>query len=136
VESTLAFPNISIEEARQQLQRQDEVLRSFPEVTSVLGKIGRADTPTDPAPLSMVETVVQLKPRSEWRTKYVRRWYVGSTPEFIRPLLNWLQPEFVPMTREDLVQEMNARRAPPPLLALRRSRSALWRTSASHLGLR
>ncbi|MBK6690541.1 MAG: efflux RND transporter permease subunit [Deltaproteobacteria bacterium] len=103
------FPNISIEEARQQLRRQDEVLRSFPEVTSVLGKIGRADTPTDPAPLSMVETVVQLKPRSEWRTKYVRRWYVGSTPEFMRPLLNWLQPEFVPMTREDLVQEMNAR---------------------------
>ncbi len=103
------FPNISIEEARQQLRRQDEVLRSFPEVQSVLGKIGRADTPTDPAPLSMVETVVQLKPRSEWRTKYVRRWYVGSTPEFMRPLLNWLQPEFVPMAREDLVQEMNAR---------------------------
>lgn len=103
------FPNISIEEARQQLRRQDEVLRSFPEVQSVLGKIGRADTPTDPAPLSMVETVVQLKPRSEWRTKYVRRWYVGSTPEFMRPLLNWLQPEFVPMTREDLIQEMNAR---------------------------
>lgn len=103
------FPNISIEEARQQLRRQDEVLRSFPEVQSVLGKIGRADTPTDPAPLSMVETVVQLKPRSEWRTKYVRRWYVGSTPEFMRPVLNWLQPEFVPMTREDLVQEMNAR---------------------------
>ena len=103
------FPNISIEEARQQLRRQDEVLRSFPEVQSVLGKIGRADTPTDPAPLSMVETVVQLKPRSEWRTKYVRRWYVGSTPEFMRPVLNWLQPEFVPITREDLVQEMNAR---------------------------
>lgn len=103
------FPNISIEEARQQLRRQDAVLGSFPEVTSVLGKIGRADTPTDPAPLSMVETVVQLKPRSEWRTKYVRRWYVGSTPEFMRPLLNWAQPEFVPMTREDLVQEMNAR---------------------------
>ncbi len=103
------FPNISIEEARQQLRRQDEVLRSFPEVESVLGKIGRADTPTDPAPLSMVETVVQLKPREEWRTKYVRRWYVGRTPQLMRPLLNWLQPEFVPMTREDLIQEMHAR---------------------------
>jgi copper/silver efflux system protein len=103
------FPNISIEEARQQLRRQDEVLRSFPEVRSVLGKIGRADTPTDPAPLSMVETVVQLKPRVEWRTKYVRRWYVGSTPEFMRPLFNWLQPEFVSLTREELIQEMNAR---------------------------
>ena len=103
------FPNLSIEEARQQLRRQDEVLRSFPEVESVLGKIGRADTPTDPAPLSMVETVVQLKPRGDWRTKHVRRWYVGSTPEFMRPLLNWIQPEFVPKSREDLIQEMNAR---------------------------
>jgi copper/silver efflux system protein len=102
------FPNISIEEARQQLRKQDEVLRSFPEVQSVLGKIGRADSPTDPAPLSMVETVVQLKPRGEWPTQYVRRWYVGSTPEFLRPLLNWLQPEFAPMTREQLVQKMNA----------------------------
>ncbi len=103
------FPNISIEEARTQLKRQDEILRSFPEVVSVLGKIGRADTPTDPAPLSMVETVVQLKPHAEWRTRYNRRWYVGTTPEFLRPLLNWFQPEFEPMTREDLVQEMNAR---------------------------
>jgi Cu(I)/Ag(I) efflux system membrane protein CusA/SilA len=103
------FPNIAIEEARQQLRRQDEVLRSFPEVQSVLGKVGRAETPTDPAPLSMVETLVRLKPRSEWRTQYVRRWYVGRTPEFMRPLLNWLQPEFVPITRDDLTQEMNAR---------------------------
>lgn len=103
------FPNISIEEARKQLQKQDAVLRSFPEVQSVLGKIGRAETPTDPAPLSMVETAIRLKPRSAWRTKYVKRWYVGTTPEFLRPALAYLQPEFVPMTREELVQEMNAR---------------------------
>lgn len=103
------FPNISIEEAKKQLKYQDEVLRGFPEVVSVLGKIGRAETPTDPAPLSMVETAVRLKPRSEWRTKYVRRWYVGTTPQFLRPLFNWIQPEFMPMTREDLVAEMNAR---------------------------
>ncbi len=103
------FPNISIEEARTQLRRQDGILRSFPEVLSVLGKVGRADTPTDPAPLSMVETVVRLKPHEQWRTKYVRRWYVGTTPVFLRPLLNWVQPEFVVMSREDLVQEMNER---------------------------
>ena len=103
------FPNISIEEARTQLKHQDQILRGFPEVISVLGKIGRADTPTDPAPMSMVETVVQLKPHGEWRTKYSRRWYVGTTPQFLRPVLNWLQPEFEPMSREDLVQEMNAR---------------------------
>jgi Cu(I)/Ag(I) efflux system membrane protein CusA/SilA len=102
------FANISIEEARLQLQRQDRILRSFSEVQSVLGKVGRADTVTDPAPLSMIETVVRLRPASEWPTKYVRRWYVGRTPLFLRPLLNWLQPEFVPKTREDIAEQMNA----------------------------
>jgi copper/silver efflux system protein len=102
------LPTISIEEARQQLRRQDQILKGFPEVLSVLGKVGRADTPTDPAPLSMVETVVRLKPPAEWRTKYVRRWYVGRTPPALRPLFAYFQPEFVPMTRDDLVAEMNA----------------------------
>lgn len=103
------FPNIAIEEAREQLRRQDEILRRFPEVASVLGKVGRADSPTDPAPLSMVETVVRLHPREKWRTKYVKRWYVGRTPRALRPLLTAIWPEFVPMTREDLVQEMSAK---------------------------
>ncbi|MEI8257685.1 MAG: efflux RND transporter permease subunit, partial [Deltaproteobacteria bacterium] len=103
------LPNVSIEEARRMLQRQDQILRSFPEVESVLGKVGRADTPTDPAPLSMVETVVRLRPRERWRTHYVRRWYVGRTPAFIRPLLSRIWPEFEPMDREDLVREMNSR---------------------------
>jgi len=103
------LPGLSIEEARRQLQRQDAILRSFPEVEAVLGKAGRAETPTDPAPLSMFETVVKLKPRAQWRTRYVRRWYVGRTPAFMRPLFNWLEPEFAPMTRDDLVAEINAR---------------------------
>jgi copper/silver efflux system protein len=103
------FPNIAIEEARQQLRRQDEVLRSFPEVLSVLGKIGRAETPTDPAPLSMVETVVRLRPHTEWRKKHVQRWYSGKVPGFLEPLFEKLAPEEVPMRREDLVAEMNAR---------------------------
>jgi len=103
------LPTISIEEARRQLQRQDAILREFPEVERVLGKAGRAETPTDPAPLPMFETMVKLRPRAQWRTRYVRRWYVGRTPVFLRPALNWLQPEFVPMTREQLIQEMNQR---------------------------
>ncbi|MFO0646469.1 MAG: efflux RND transporter permease subunit [Polyangiales bacterium] len=107
------LPNISIEEAKNQLQRQDAILRSFPEVESVLGKVGRAETPTDPAPMSMVETVVRLKPRAAWRTTYVRRWYVGRTPAFLRPVLERIWPEFVPMSREDLAAEMNARMQMP-----------------------
>ncbi|MCZ6779660.1 MAG: CusA/CzcA family heavy metal efflux RND transporter [Acidobacteria bacterium] len=66
------FPGISITKARELLQQTDKILISFPEVKSVLGKIGRADTATDPAPLSMIETTVQLKPVSEWRPGMTR----------------------------------------------------------------
>jgi len=61
------FPGISITKAREVLQQTDKILRTFPEVESVFGKIGRADTATDPAPLSMIETTVVLKDPSEWR---------------------------------------------------------------------
>ena len=61
------LPGISIEKGREILQRTDRIIAGFPEVKHVLGKIGRADTATDPAPLTMVETHVILKDRSEWR---------------------------------------------------------------------
>jgi copper/silver efflux system protein len=61
-----AVPGISITEATKILQIQDRILRKFPEVESVFGKAGEADTPTDPAPLSMFETVLQLKPPDQW----------------------------------------------------------------------
>jgi Cu(I)/Ag(I) efflux system membrane protein CusA/SilA len=63
-----AVPGISITEATRVLQIQDRILRRFPEVESVFGKAGQADTATDPAPLSMFETVVQLKPPEHWPT--------------------------------------------------------------------
>jgi Cu(I)/Ag(I) efflux system membrane protein CusA/SilA len=62
-----ALPGMSVTEAQRLLQIQDRVLRGFPEVEHVFGKAGRATTPTDPAPLSMVETTVVLKPESAWR---------------------------------------------------------------------
>jgi Cu(I)/Ag(I) efflux system membrane protein CusA/SilA len=61
-----AVPGISITEATKTLQIQDRILQKFPEVETVFGKAGEADTPTDPAPLSMFETVVQLKPANQW----------------------------------------------------------------------
>ena len=61
------FPGISITKAREILQQTDKILATFPEVKSVFGKIGRAETATDPAPLSMVETTIVLKDPSEWR---------------------------------------------------------------------
>ncbi|HKJ83090.1 MAG TPA: efflux RND transporter permease subunit [Mariprofundaceae bacterium] len=60
------LPGISITKAKELLQQTDRILRTFPEVESVFGKAGRADTSTDPAPLSMLETVIHLKPHSEW----------------------------------------------------------------------
>jgi len=62
------FPGISIGKAEQVLQQTDKLISTVPEVKSVFGKIGRADTATDPAPLSMVETTIQFKPQSEWRS--------------------------------------------------------------------
>jgi Cu(I)/Ag(I) efflux system membrane protein CusA/SilA len=61
------LPGISITKAKELLQQTDKIIKTFPEVKTVFGKIGRADTPTDPAPLTMIETTIQLKPRSEWR---------------------------------------------------------------------
>jgi len=61
------LPGISVSEAQRLMQAQDRILREFPEVETVLGKAGRAETSTDPAPFSMMETIVVLKPQSRWR---------------------------------------------------------------------
>jgi len=60
------FPGISITKAKELLQQTDKILKTFPEVKHVFGKVGRADTATDPAPLSMIETTISLKPKEQW----------------------------------------------------------------------
>jgi len=87
------LPGLSVTEARRILESQDKIIKSFPEVDTVFGKAGRADTSTDTAPLSMVETTIQLKPRSEWRKKRVQ--FLGI------PL--WKET----ISEEDLIREMN-----------------------------
>lgn len=62
------LPGISIGKARQLLQQTDRLIKTVPEVATVFGKVGRAETATDPAPLTMIETTIQLKPREQWRT--------------------------------------------------------------------
>jgi Cu(I)/Ag(I) efflux system membrane protein CusA/SilA len=104
----ITFPNISVEEAKRALQFQDRLLRQYPEVISVFGKIGRSETATDPAPLSMVETVVRLKPRAEWRTIHVERFYAGW-PRFLQAAVRPLFPDERPRTTEELFAEMNDR---------------------------
>jgi Cu(I)/Ag(I) efflux system membrane protein CusA/SilA len=98
------LPGISVAQAEALLQRQDQLLKSFPEVERVFGKAGRAETSTDPAPFSMMETVVVLKPAAEWRTR--ARWY-SRWPDFIKPVFRPLWPET--LSWDELVNEMNAR---------------------------
>ncbi|WP_404395240.1 efflux RND transporter permease subunit [Pseudoalteromonas phenolica] len=61
------YPGISIGKARELLQQTDKLIRTVPEVENVFGKVGRAETATDPAPLTMIETFIQLKPQDQWR---------------------------------------------------------------------
>ena len=101
-----AVPGMSVTEASRILQTQDKILSQFPEVESVFGKIGRAESPTDPAPLSMVETTVLLKPREEWRQVRQDRWHSGWAPDFLRDWLREVWPETRPMTWDELVADM------------------------------
>lgn len=67
------FPGVSVGKAQQLLQQTDKLIKSVPEVARVFGKIGRADTATDPAPLTMMETTILFKPKSEWREGMTRK---------------------------------------------------------------
>ncbi len=101
------FPGISIEEAKGALQRQNRVLRAFPEVDAVFGKVGRAETATDPAPITMVETTVRLRPVSTWRIVEQRRWYSSWAPGWLRSALATIWPDRRRITWEELTAEMN-----------------------------
>jgi len=78
------LPGISITKAKELLQQTDKIIKTFPEVETVFGKIGRADTPTDPAPLSMIETTIQLKPEDEWREGMTREKLVEKLDEAVK----------------------------------------------------
>ena len=97
------LPGISVTEAEKLLQTQDRILKSFPEVERVFGKAGRAETSTDPAPFSMMETTVVLKPEDQWRKK--PRWYSSWAPELLASLLRPLWPDRI--SYEELVEEMD-----------------------------
>jgi len=98
------LPGLSVTEASRLLQVQDRILKSFPEVERVFGKAGRAETSTDPAPFSMMETTVILKPPAEWRHK--PRWYSSWSPEWLNNLL-WRRVWPDRLSWDDLITEMN-----------------------------
>jgi Cu(I)/Ag(I) efflux system membrane protein CusA/SilA len=96
------LPGISVTEAQALMQKQDQVLKGFPEVERVFGKSGRIESSTDPAPFSMMETVVLLKPEREWRK--VRRWY-SWLPDVLEGPLRPFWPDHV--SYEQLIDEMD-----------------------------
>jgi Cu(I)/Ag(I) efflux system membrane protein CusA/SilA len=101
-----ALPGISVSEAQRVVSEQDKIIKAFPEVETVFGKAGRAETSTDTAPLSMFETTIVLKPKSEWRKN--KRWY-SVLPEFAKAPLQRIWPETI--SEEQLVDEMNEKLA-------------------------
>ncbi len=102
------FAGISIEKARRAMQRQHLTIMQFPEVASVHGKAGRAETATDPAQLDMIESVITLRPRVQWPARHEHRWYSDRAPEWIKPLLRILWPDQRARTLTELSRDLDA----------------------------
>ncbi len=103
-----SVPSISRQEVFRIINIQDRILAQFPEVESVFGKAGRAETATDPAPMSMIETFIILKPEEEWRKIKEKRFYSDwNIPEFLKDLLRRLFPEERNITYTELIREMD-----------------------------
>jgi Cu(I)/Ag(I) efflux system membrane protein CusA/SilA len=104
------LPGLSVTKAKELLQQTDRIIRQFPEVHHVFGKIGRAETATDPAPMMMIETTIMLKPEEEWRQVPTHRFYSGwpKWTEFLKVPLRWGWPEMAHISPEQLIDELNA----------------------------
>src|SRR5882672_11530940 len=98
------LPGISIRQAEQLLQASDHIIGQFPEVDHVLGKAGRAETATDPAPLSMLGTGIILKPPAAWR--HVATWYFPRAPGWAKRVFRHVTPDTI--STEELVSQMNS----------------------------
>ncbi|MBK8480179.1 MAG: efflux RND transporter permease subunit [Proteobacteria bacterium] len=96
-------PGMSVAAAQAALQVQDKLLVAFPEVERVFGKAGRASTPTDPAPFSMMETTILLRPEAQWRER--PRWYSSWAPEWLKGALRAFWRDRI--SEDALIAEMN-----------------------------
>ncbi len=96
-------PGMSVAEAQKALQVQDKILKTFPEVERVFGKAGRANTSTDPAPFTMMETTIILKPESQWRE--APRWYSSWAPGWLKPVLRPIWRDRI--SQDELENQMN-----------------------------
>ncbi|MBN8646057.1 MAG: efflux RND transporter permease subunit, partial [Planctomycetes bacterium] len=109
------LPQASLSQAVEVNSKQDLAIATVPEVESVVGKIGRAESALDPAPIGMMESIVILKPESEWRTKKVERFFSGW-PSFVRTPLSWIWSEERRFTKQEILAELQERTAIPGVL--------------------
>jgi Cu(I)/Ag(I) efflux system membrane protein CusA/SilA len=100
------LPGLSITKAKELLQQTDKIIQSFPEVHHTLGKIGRAETATDPAPLSMIETTIMLRPKITYEKVRVERFF-SDWPDWLKAPLTWIWPEERFITIGELSDDMN-----------------------------
>jgi Cu(I)/Ag(I) efflux system membrane protein CusA/SilA len=109
------LPQGSLSQAVQVNSTQDRAIASVPEVESVVGKIGRAESALDPAPIGMMESIIILKPEDQWRTKAVERFFSGW-PAFLRAPLARIWPEERRITKGEILAELQERTAIPGVL--------------------
>lgn len=95
--------------------RQDMAIASVPEVESVVGKLGRVESALDPAPIGMIESIIILKPESEWRQIPVKRFY-SNWPGWLKKPLAWIRPEHRTMTKNEILEELQQKTAIPGVL--------------------
>jgi Cu(I)/Ag(I) efflux system membrane protein CusA/SilA len=109
------MPAGSLSSALKVIGTQDRAIRSVPEVESVVGKLGRAESALDPAPIGMIETIIMLKPRDQWRRVRESRFY-SNWPEWIRPPFRYFWPDERPMTKKEVLDDLRQKTDIPGVL--------------------
>lgn len=109
------LPQGSLSQAIQVNSTQDLAIASVPEVESVVGKIGRAESALDPAPIGMMESIIILKPEDDWRTRPVERFF-SDWPGFLRKPLSWIWSEERRITKNEILSELQEKTAIPGVL--------------------
>ncbi len=111
------LPSASLAQVQEVIARQDAAILSVPEVKSAVGKLGRAESALDPAPIGMVETIIILKPEDQWRRVPQERWHSGKGwLDWARPALDYFWPEQRAITKEEILKELQDKTAVPGVL--------------------
>ncbi len=117
--SLLFMPSLvpagSLTAALEVIATQDRAIRTVPEVDVCVGKLGRAESALDPAPIGMIETIIMLKPQAQWRQVRVSRFF-SNWPDWLKAPLAWLRPEARPITKQEILAELQQKTDIPGVL--------------------